>query len=123
MNLEDFHLLDNEPFDNSIVTRDYLKVYHQQGANLNDPNQSIEFIFGENNIYHKIGNASLEFDIKVRNTVGAFTDASNMRLINNALSYCFKEARLNTTGGSDLELNKYVGQVSTNKLFLTSKDK
>ena len=44
-----------------------------------------------------------------------------MRLINNALAYCFKEARLSTTG-LDLEHNKYVGQVSTIMRFLTSKD-
>ena len=39
MSLEDFQLLDNEPFDNSIVERDYLKIYHPQGANLNDQDQ------------------------------------------------------------------------------------
>ena len=56
MSLEDFNFLDNEPFDNSIVKRDYLKVYHQQRANLNNPDQNVEFIFGENIIYHQIGN-------------------------------------------------------------------
>ena len=35
MSLEDFQLLDNEPFDNSIKNRDCLKIYHQQGAQLN----------------------------------------------------------------------------------------
>ena len=122
MSLEDFQLLDYEPFDNSIVRRDYSKIYHQQGANLNDPDQNIEFIFGENNIYHQISNAYLEFDITVRDTAGVFTDVSNIRLINNALAYCFKEARLSTTGGSDLEHNKYVGQASTIMRLLTSKD-
>ena len=29
MNLEVFQLLDNEPFDNSIIKRDFSKVYHQ----------------------------------------------------------------------------------------------
>ena len=43
-------------------------------------------------------------------------------MINNALSYCFKEARLSTTGASDLEQNKYVGQISTIMRLLTSKD-
>ena len=66
MSLDDFQLLDNEPIDNSIVKRDYTKVYHQSGANLNDVNQNVEFIFGENNNYHKIGDAYLEFDIVVR---------------------------------------------------------
>ena len=32
---EDFQLLDNEPFDNSIIKGEYLKVHHQQGAKLN----------------------------------------------------------------------------------------
>ena len=65
MSLEDFQLLDKEPFENSIVKRDFLKVYHQQGENLNDPDQNIEFIFGENNNYHQIRNAYLEFVITV----------------------------------------------------------
>ena len=43
-------------------------------------------------------------------------------MINNALAYCFKEARLSTTGGSDLERNKHFGQVSTIMRSLTSKD-
>ena len=32
MSLEDFQLLDNEPFDNSIIKRDFTIIYHQQGA-------------------------------------------------------------------------------------------
>ena len=60
MSYEDFELVDNMQIDNSIVKRDFTKVYHQQGANLNDANQSIEFLFGENNNYHQIGNAYLE---------------------------------------------------------------
>ena len=49
MSLEDFQLIDNEPIDNSIMKRDYTKVYHKQGANLNGSNQNNDFIFGENN--------------------------------------------------------------------------
>ena len=122
MSLEDFHLIDNELFDDSIVKRVYLRKYHQQGANLNDPDQIVEFIFGENNDYHQIVNAYLEVDITVGDTAGAFTNASNIRLMNNALAYCFKEARLSTTGRSDLEHNKYVGRVSTLMRLLTSKE-
>ena len=47
MSLEDFRLLDNEPFDNRIIKRDFLKVYHQQGAQLNQSDQNVEFILGE----------------------------------------------------------------------------
>ena len=121
MSSEEFQKLDNEPFDNSFVERDHLKIYYQQGANLSDPDQNVKFIFGENNNYHQIGNAYLKFDITVRDTAGAFTDA-NIRLINNASAYCFKEARLSTTGGSDLEHKKYVGRVTTIKRLLTSED-
>ena len=122
MSLEYFQLLDNEPIDNSIIKRDYTKIYHQQGANLNDHNQNVEFIFGENNNYHQIGNAYLEFDITVRNTVGDFTNASVLRLVNNAFAYCFTQAPLATTGGLDIEDIKYVGPVSTIMRLITSKD-
>ena len=54
MSLEGFQLLDNEPIDNSIIKRDSLKVYHQQGAQLNQSDQNFEFILGGNN-YHQIG--------------------------------------------------------------------
>ena len=122
MSLEDFQLIDNEPIDNSTVKKEYTKVYHNQGANLNDSNQNFEFIFGENNNYHQIGNAYLDFDITVRNTAGDFTNASAIRLVNNAFAYCFKEASINTTGGMDIEVNKYVGPVSTIMRVLTYKD-
>ena len=35
LSLEDFQFLDNEPFDDSIIKKDFLKVYHKQGAQLN----------------------------------------------------------------------------------------
>ena len=122
MSLEDFGLIDNEPIDNSIIKRDYTKVYHNQGANLNDSNQNVDFIFGENNNYHQIGNAYLELDITVRNTAGNFTNASAIRLVNNGFAFCFKEATLATTGGMEIEVNKYVGPVSTIMRMITSKD-
>ena len=123
MSLEDFQLLDNEPFDNSIIKRDYLEIYHQEGAQLNQPDQNIEFIFGENNNFHQVGNSYLDIDITVRRENNAnFTNNSAMRLTNNAFAYCFKEARLGITSGSDLEHNKYVGQVSTIMRVLFSKD-
>ena len=122
MNLEDFQSKDNESIDNGIMKSDYLKTYHQHGANFNDPNRNVEFIFGENNNYHQKGNSYLEIDITVRNTAGSFIDGSNVGLINNVFAYCFKGGRLSTTGGSDLENNKYVGQVSTIMRLLTSSD-
>ena len=94
MSSEDLQLTDNEPIDNSVVKRDYTKVHRQQGANLNDSNQNVEFIFGETNNFHKIGDAYLEFDISVRNSAGNFTNASVIRLVNNAFAYCFKKVPL-----------------------------
>ena len=124
MSLEDFQLLDNEPFDNSIKKRDFLKVYHQQGAQLNDPDQNIEFIFGENINYHQDGNAYLEFDITVSNPTPnppVFDNNSPIRLTNNAFSYVFKEARLSTST-TDLEHNIYVGQISSIMRVISSRD-
>ena len=43
MSLEDFQFLDKAPFDNSIIERDYTKIYHQQGAQLNHSDQNIKF--------------------------------------------------------------------------------
>ena len=37
----------------------------------------------------------------------------NYRLINDGFAYCFEEARLSTTIGSDIEDNKFCGQVSS----------
>ena len=127
MSLEGFQLLDNTPIDDSSVKRDYTKVYHQQGGNLNDSNQSVEFIFGENNNYHQIGNGYLEFDITSKRVVEIpnnpnFINTEQIRLINNAFAYCFTQATLSTTGGMDLEDIKYVGQVSTIMRLLTSRD-
>ena len=122
MSLEDFQLLDKEPFDNSIVKRDFVEVYHQQGAQLNNPDQNIKFIFGENNNYHQIGNAYLEYDITVRDPNAVFDNNSRIRLTNNGLAYVFQEAVLATKSGSNLEHKKYVGQISTIMRVLTSKD-
>ena len=108
--------------DNSIIKRDFTKLYHQSGANLNDSNQNIDFVFGENDNYHQIGSAYIEFDITIRDDAGNFTNASVIRLVNNAFAYCFKEATLATTGGMDLEVIRYVGQVSTIIGLLTSKN-
>ena len=111
MSLEDFQLLDNEPIDNSIMKRDFSKICHQQGAQLNHCDQKVEFIFGENNYYHQMANGFLEFDITVRIKVITnfhFDDA--IRLVNNGYAFCFKEARLSTTFGSDIENSKVCGQ-------------
>ena len=123
MSLKDFQLLDNEPFHNSIIKRDFTKIYHQQGAQLNQSDQNIEFIFSENNDYHQIGNGYLEFNIIVRkNDTTNFHIEDPIRLVNNGYAFCFKEVRLSTTIGSDIEHNKYCGQISTIMKVLSNKD-
>ena len=44
MSLKDFQLIDNIKIDNSIKKRNFTKTYHQQGAQLNNPDQTIDFI-------------------------------------------------------------------------------
>ena len=97
-------------------------MYHQQGAQLNDPHQNINFIFGEHNKYHQIGNVYLEYDITVQDPNGNFDNNSRIRLTNNGLAYAFQEAVLATASGSNLEHNKFVGQISTIMRVLTTKD-
>ena len=123
MSLEVFYFLDNEPLDNSVIKRDFIKMYHRQGDQLNQSDQNIEFIFGENNNYHQIGNAYLEFNVTVRkndDTIFHYDDP--VRLVNIGVAFCFKEARFCTTICSDIEINKFCGQVSTIMKVISSKD-
>ena len=122
MSLGDFQLLENEAIDNSIIKKDFIKVYHQQGAQLNDPDQNIDFIFGENNNYHQIGNSYLQFDITVQDPTAGFCANAEIRLVNNAFAHCFKEGVIQTTGGMEIENIKFLGQVSTIMRSLTSRD-
>ena len=123
MSLEDFQLLDNEPLDNSKIKRDFTKIYHRQGDQLNQSDQNIEFIFGENNNYHQIGNVYLEFNITIRkNGTTNFHNDDPVRLVNNGFAFCFKEALLSTSLGSDIEINKFFGQVSTIMRAISNKD-
>ena len=110
LNLEDFQFLDNEPFDNTIIERDFLKIYHQQGALLNDPDQNVEIIFGGNNKYYQVGNSHFGFDITVRKADGnifyfTHNPATNevKRSVRNAFACCFKEGTLSATGGMEIE--------------------
>ena len=93
--------------------RDFTKIYHQQGAQLNQSDQNIEFVFGENNNCRQISNGFLEFKITVRNSdTTNFNIEDHIRLVNKGYAFCFKGARLSPTIGSDIEHNKFCGQVS-----------
>ena len=115
--------MDSEPIDSSIIKRDFSKVYHQQRAQLNQSDQNFEFIFGENNNYHQIGNGYLEFDVTVRKTDNTtFQYDDPIRLVNNAFAICLEEARLSTTIGSDIEHTEFCGQISTIMKVISNKD-
>ena len=121
--MEVFQLLDNDSIDKSIVNGDFTKIYHRQGDQLNQSDQNIEFIFGENNKYHQKGNGYLEIYITVRKNDGTnFHFDDPVRLVNNGFAFCFKEARLSTTIGSDFEINKFCGQLSTIMRVISNKD-
>ena len=123
MSLEDFQILDNEPRGNSIIKSDFTKVYHRQGDQLKQSVQNFEFLFGENNNYHQISFAYLEFIITVRKNVDTiFHREDPVRLVNNGYAFSFKEARLSTTVGNDIEINKFGGQVSTIMRAISNKD-
>ena len=52
-----------------------------------------------------------------------FVDGDVITLLINAFAYCFKEARLSTTGGSDIKHNEFCGQISTIVRLLTSSNR
>ena len=47
MSLEDFQLKDDISNDTSIIRRDYMKIYNQQGAQLKNSNQDVILFFGK----------------------------------------------------------------------------
>ena len=123
MSAEDFQLIGGSKIDDSIIKRDFIKIYHQHGAEVNNENQNIEFYFGENLNYIQIGNAYLEIDILVRKADRTnFADADEIRLVNNAFAYVFQEGRISTSAGTEIERNKNLGNVSTIMRLLTQKD-
>ena len=83
------------------------------------------FYSGKTINFHQIGNSYLEFTITLRKNGGDFLDDNSdelIRLVNNAFAFCFREASIKSTGGHEIELNKFVGQTSTIMRSLTSKD-
>ena len=64
---------------------------------------------------------TVEKDVAVA-TKRVLANGDANRLVNNAFAYFFKEARLSTTGGSDIEHNNYCGQISTIMTALTIKE-
>ena len=128
MSAEDFQLIDNEKIDDSIIKRDFIKIYHQSGANVDAENSQIKFYFGENHNFIQVGNGYLEFDIRIRKSDNANFIVANdntnevIRLVNNAFAYTIHDARISTSAGVEIEQNKYVGPISTIMRLVTEKD-
>ena len=57
MSVDVFQLVANETFANSIIIRDYKKIYHQDGPQLKNSDQIIQFSFGEKNNFHLLHKA------------------------------------------------------------------
>ena len=123
MSAEVFQLMDESKTDDSILKRDFQKIYHQSGAEVNIESQNIRFYSGENLNYKKIGDAYLGIDILARKADRTnFTNADETRLVNDGLAYFFQEGQLSTSAGVEIENNKYLGHFSTIMRILTQKD-
>ena len=53
MSAEVFQLIDDSKIDDSNIKRDFIKIYHQSGANVVAENSQIKFYFGKNGILFK----------------------------------------------------------------------
>ena len=123
MSAEVFQLIDDSKIDDSIKKRDFIKIYHQHGAEVDNEKQNFKFYFGENPNYIQIGNSYLEIDIEVKKTDGTnFANADAIRLVNKGFAYIFQEGRLSTSAGTEIEHNKNLPIVSTIMRLLTQKD-
>ena len=70
-----------------------------------------------------MGNAYLEFNIIVRkNDDTNFHYDDPVRLVNIGFAFAFKEARLTTSLGSDIEFNKICGQISSIMRAISNRD-
>ena len=128
MSAEVFQLIDNEKIHDSIIERDFIKIYHQSGANVDGENSQIKFYFGENHNFIQVGNGHLEFDIGIRRNdgdafhIGLAPPGDTIRLVNNAFAYTIHDARISTSAGVEIEQNKNVGPISTIMRIVTQND-
>ena len=92
----------------SIKKRDFIKIYHRHGAEVNNENQNIKLYFEENMKNIRIGDGYLDFDIEVKKVDNTnFTSAGNIRLVNNGLAYAFQEGRIFTSSATEIENKKH----------------
>ena len=113
MSAEVFELIDNEKNDDSIIKRDFIKINHQSGANVDAENLQINIYFGENHNFIQVGTSYLEFDIRVRRAngdpfnIGLAPAGDTIKLVNNASAYTFHDARISTSAGVEIQQNKF----------------
>ena len=65
MTADIIQLIDDTTVDDSIVETDFLKIFHQHGAQVDDKNENIKFCFRDNLNYIQIGNSYFEVEIVV----------------------------------------------------------
>ena len=114
MSAEDFQLIDDEKIDDSIITRDFIKIYHQSGANADAENSQFKFYLGENHNFTQVGNSYLEFHIRVRradrNAFAIVAPGNDIiRLVNNAFAYTNHDARISSSSGAEIEQKNMSG--------------
>ena len=83
----------------------FVKIYHQQVAELSISNHGIDLISGETNYHNQKNNAFLEFDITLGKNGSIFVNpnvdgniAEPIRLVRNAFVYAISLATLSTNG-------------------------
>ena len=77
-------------------------------------------IFSEIKNFHQSGRTYLKQNITVCKVDKNKFNSEAKKLINNASAYTFKEAKLATMGGSELEYKNCVGRKSTIMRLITS---
>ena len=100
--------------DDSFINCEFIKIYHQPGANVNSESSNIKFCFGENHNFIQVCNGYLENDINIRKADKTnFADVDVIRLVNNAFAYTIHDARISSASGVEIEQNKIDGPIST----------
>ena len=118
MSAEDFKLIGGTKIDDSLIKRDFIKIYHQSGVDVNNETSNIKYSFGESHTFIKTGNGFSEFDIKVKkdNKDNFSINAPGhdiIRLVNNAFAHTILDARLSSSSGVKIAQINFVGPVST----------
>ena len=111
-------------FDNLIEKNDLIEMYDQQRVNLKDSAKHTNFIFVESSNFYQLGNAYLQFELFFRKNGGHFNDDKTdaINLVKNPSAHLFEGATIATTGGSEIEVSKPVGPVSTITRISTRED-